>query len=341
MTATHRQHEPRGFTLIELLIVVAIIGALVALLLPAVQSAREAARRVSCDNNLKQLGLACQNFYGAQQCFPSGADSKPYPAAPTSPYTFYRWGVLAHIAPYLEETTAYNALNLSIPLYGPNLAVTPQNAAGVAATVPLFFCPSDVQRVVEANWGPTNYAACGGSGAGGGTPIQTDGIFFVNSQTRMSQISAGASKTALLAESVLGRPYGTTPPAAAQADPQIDYKYVGTAPLTTSLCASATALNYTDPRGYAWVSGEYRCGMYNHFYTPNSLQCDCMGVVIIGTLSTEFTAYGWRAARSRHPGGVNIGLADGSVHFVTDLIDPTIWQSISMRAGNGASVSLP
>ena len=100
-------------------------------------------------------------------------------------------------------------------------------------------------------------------------------------------------------------------------------------------------MNYTDPRGYAWVSGEFRCGMYNHYYGPNALGCDCMGVVMFGTLSTEFTAYGWRAARSRHPGGVNVEMADGSVHFVSDLIDPQIWLSISMRDGNGKSVSLP
>jgi prepilin-type N-terminal cleavage/methylation domain-containing protein/prepilin-type processing-associated H-X9-DG protein len=330
-----------GFTLVELLVVIAIIGTLLALLLPAVQSAREATRRISCDNNLKQLGLANLNFYSAQQCFPSGNDSKPYAAVPSTPWTFYRWGALAHLTPYLEQTAAYKALDMTVPLYGPTLTVLPQNAAGVALVVPIFLCPSDVQQAVESGWGPTNYAACAGSGVGGGTPLQTDGIFYVNSQTRAPQITAGLSNTALMSESILGRQYGTTVPSPAQADPTIDYKYVSNSPLTTALCNASTTFNFTDPRGYAWASGEFRCGMYNHYYPPNSPQCDCMGVVLFGTISTEFTDYGWRAARSRHTGGVNVGFADGSVRFVADTVSPTVWQSISMCNGNGTSVSLP
>lgn len=341
MIAHRRQRDSRGFTLVELLVVIAIIGTLIAILLPAVQSAREAARRVTCDNNLKQLGLACLNFYSAQGCFPSGADSKQYTAAPTTPWTFYRWGALAHLTPYLEETNAYKALDLTVPLYGSNFEVTPQNTAGVALIVPEFLCPSDVQQAVEATWGPTNYSACAGSGTGGGTPNQTDGIFYVNSQTRTTQITAGASKTALFSESILGRPSGTTEPTAAAADSQLDYHFAGTSPLTDALCAAASLVNYTDPRGFAWVSGEYRCGMYNHYYPPNAPKCDCIGVVLIGTAETEFAAYGWRTARSRHTGGVNLGLADGSVHFVTDTVNASIWQAVSMRTGNGMSVSLP
>ncbi len=130
-----------------------------------------------------------------------------------------------------------------------------------------------------------------------------------------------------------------SPPPAA--DPAFDYKYVGTSPLTDALVASTTLLNYTDPRGFAWASGEYRCGMYNHYYPPNALQPDCVGVVLTGTTSTRYTAYGWRTARSRHPDGVNVLFADGSVQFLPDEIDPTIWRSTSMREGNGSSTSIP
>ena len=103
-------------------------------------------------------------------------------------------GRAGRIAPYLEETAAYKSLDMSVPLYGPNLAVTPQNVSGVATMVPLFLCPSDVQQAVESKWGPTNYAMCGGSGTGGGTPIQTDGIFFVNSQTALRRSPPARAK---------------------------------------------------------------------------------------------------------------------------------------------------
>ncbi len=212
--------------------VIAIIGILVALLLPAVQAARESARRMTCVNNLKQLGIANHNFYGAKRCFPTGADAKQYPAQPATPYTFYRWSALAHLAPYLEESTAYKSLDLNTPLYGADLAITPRNAAGIAQLISVFLCPSDIGLAPEVGFGPTNYTACAGSGMGGGTPTKTDGIFYVNSATRIGDITAGSSKTACMSESILGR----TTAAASPFDPQQDYHFVLAAPLTDSVC---------------------------------------------------------------------------------------------------------
>ncbi len=152
-----------GFTMVELLVVIAIVGILVGLLLPAIQAARESARRTACVNHLKQIGIAAQNFHDVNRAFPPGAESKPYPNAPSTAWTFYRWSSLAHLAPYLEEGNAVNLLDLSVPLYGTTFGVTPQNVAGVALVVPLFLCPSDLAQVVSPGFGPTNYVACSGA----------------------------------------------------------------------------------------------------------------------------------------------------------------------------------
>lgn len=322
-----------GFTLIELLVVIAIIGLLMALLLPALQSARESARRTHCANNLKQLGLALHNYESGHRRFPPGADSKASPINPLgTPHNFFRWSVLAKLTPYLDQSAATKSLDLTVPLYGSNFAVYPQNLAGVALLLPEFLCPSDRQQRAIPNFGPTNYAACTGSGGGGGTPFDTDGLFYINSHVRIAEITNGASKTAAISESVLGQtnnpPPGTSQ---AQADPRMAYIYPKAVPLTEASCNASTSWNYQDPRGFAWVNGEYRCALYNHYWGPNAANFDCIANVVSGPLTEIYAAYGWRAARSFHPGGVNLLLADGSVHFVPDGVNGVIWQAISTR----------
>ena len=327
--ARRRRPSPTAFTLVELLVVIAIIGVLVGLLLPAVQAARESARRTSCVNHLRQLGVAAQNHHDSKGGLPSGADSKAWPSTPNSAWTFYRWSSLAHLAPYLEEANSLGILNLSIPLYANNLEVTPENKPGVAQVVPLFLCPSDLGHVVAPGFGPTNYVACSGTGAGGGTPFDTDGVFYVNSHTRLAEITDGTSHTALMSESILGSPKGTP----LVRDPELDYKWSLSAPLSDTFCANTPQWNISDPRGFAWVSGEYRCASYNHYYAPNSKQPDCLGTRLGGGPQFQFSAYGWRAARSRHPGGVNVLLVDGAVRPVNEEIDPVVWRALSTRAG--------
>ena len=309
---------------------IAIIGVLVALLLPAVQAARESARRTACNNNLRQIGIAAHNYYNSRSSFPVGAESKSWTKTPGTPWSFYRWSALAYLVPFLEEGSAIKMLDLTMPLYSSNLAVTPQNTPGAAQMVPLFLCPSDVGQAVATGFGPTNYAACGGSGANGGSPIATDGIFYVNSNTRMSQIPDGTSHTALFGESILGRALG----APTLHDPQVDYKYLLGAPLSTAICSSTPQWNVSQGRGFSWVSGEFRSAMYNHYYLPNSTTPDCIGTLMSGGAQYLYTAYGLRAARSRHPGGASMMMADGSVQFVVDEIDAATWTAWSTRAGN-------
>ena len=321
-----------GFTLVELLVVIAIVGILVALLLPAIQAARESARRMTCQNNLKQLGVALHNYESARKCFPSGAESHPYAAAPSTPYCFYRWSALAHLLPYMEHSAALHALDLSQPLYGSNLQVTPANRAGVAQVIGAFLCPSDRQKPVADGFGPTNYAACTGSGAGGGTPFDCDGIFYINSATQTAKISDGLSHTVAMSESLLGD--GPAPLLdSAGVDRRTTYAFANAVPLTESACQAAQMWNVSDLRGFSWANGEYRCALYNQYWTPNAECIDCLSAVVIGDLGVRYSAYGWRAARSRHPGGVNAMMADGSLQFFTDGIDRTIWQALSTRAG--------
>jgi prepilin-type N-terminal cleavage/methylation domain-containing protein len=324
-----------AFTLVELLVVIAIIGLLVALLLPAVQAAREAARRSQCGNNLRQLGLAVHNFDGAYQRLPVGSESKVFPAAPSFPYNFYRWSVLARLTPYLEQSNAYNSLDLTVPLYSPpSFGIAPQNQAGVALVVPLFLCPSDQRQVVATGFGPTNYAGCAGSGSGGGTPFQADGTFYVNSPTRFADLLDGTSNTTLMSESLLGTaPESTTDAAHVQQSPQTVYRFHQGAPLTVSACNGAGVWNVSNRRGFSWVNGEFRCTLYNHYYAPNDRTPDCLGVSLTADPATQYTSYGWRTARSRHPGGVLILLGDGSVRFVSQTIELATWRALATRNG--------
>src|SRR5271163_4532768 len=146
-----------AFTLIELLVVIAIIGVLIALLLPAVQAAREAARRRQCTNNLKQLGIALHNYEGSYGGFPPGCITGLWPTDPTVPAAFYRWGVLAFLTPFLEQTNVFNALNFSFPVYlhtstFPGTGIAPANTTAVGTIVGLFLCPSDrMQKIATTD----------------------------------------------------------------------------------------------------------------------------------------------------------------------------------------------
>ena len=330
----------RAFTLVELLVVIAIIGVLVALLLPAVQAARESSRRAQCTNNLKQLGLALHGYSNSQGRLPPGADSKRYAPAPNHPPTFYRWSALAYLLPYLEQEQLAELLDLSLPLYGPSLQVTPANRPGVSRVVATFLCPSDLGMPVEEGFGPTNYAANAGSGDGGGTPFETDGLFFVNSRTKLADIADGTSNTVAFAESLLGQPTqsasASNPPDAKQS-----YAYTFVWPLTDVACSNPLYFDFTDLRGFAWASGEYRCASYNHYLPPNARQLDCIASVVFSSdVELRNSAFGWRAARSNHPGQVNVLLADGSVQPINDEVDAAVWRALSTRSAEDVASGL-
>jgi prepilin-type N-terminal cleavage/methylation domain-containing protein len=333
-----RQQPPRAlaFTLVELLVVIAIIGVLFGLLLPAIQASREAARRGDCLNRIRQIVVALHNHESARRVLPSGSVSQPDPTNANTPHNFFRWSALAQALPYMEGAATYAQLDLNQPLYRADFQTSPANRDAVRTVVPHFLCPSDRQVRVSTPFGPTNYAVCAGTGAGGGTPFDADGTCYINSATKIADITDGASQTALVSEGVLGEtPPPLTPRAAA--NPQLVYGFAMGFPLTTARCEATELWNLSDPPSFAWANGEFRSALYNHWTTPNSRQFDCVTADTIGPPETQYAAYGWRTARSNHVGGVNLALADGSARFVIDTIDLAPWQSLSTRAGEDAS----
>jgi prepilin-type N-terminal cleavage/methylation domain-containing protein len=311
----------QAFTLVELLVVIAIIAVLISLLLPAVQRARESANRVNCGNNLRQFGLAANMYHYDAGSFPAGylnQKSAKYPAVP--PFLF-RWSALANLTPYLEQYSIYDSLDLTIPLYSDTAGnVFPENQYGVAQQVAIFRCPSEPVRAIDPRFGPTNYVACLGSGANGGSRNPADGVFYNNSHTRIEDITDGLTNTAFMSEQILGP--GIPPPSSStRVDPRLYYASIHAhAPVNDGVCAGAST--FVSDRGSRWADGEVQYGLYDHHYPPNPPQWDCIAI--------EFS---WKAARSRHIGGVNLLLGDASVRFVNNNVDLGTWQALGSISG--------
>lgn len=327
----------RGFTLVELLVVVSIIGILMALIIPAVQSSRETARQSECLNKMRQVGISLQSYYTQKKAFPAGAIYRADPAAPSAPHSSARWSALVMVLPYLENNVLHKRLRLDLPLYS-GLGVHPEHTGIVSQVLPEFLCASDTSYEQTPGFGPTNYAVCTGSGSNNGNPFDTDGMFGVNSAIKDAHIVDGMSKTALLSESVMGiGAENLSDPSVATA--QGDYAYTLITPLNNSTCASSNQFNVSNRRGFSWANGEYRTTLYNHYLPPNSETLDCIANQLIGSANTRFAVHGWRTARSRHRGGsIGMVMADTSTKTVADTVDLTVWQAWSTRKG-GETVS--
>jgi len=352
------QARRRGFTLIELLVVIAIIAVLIALLLPAVQAAREAARRAQCTNNLKQMGLAAANFESTNSTFPPAYGQFPQYGTKDADG---RANVLANMLSYLEQSAGYAAFNFQQDLTD---SVGDQNANLTAQQqlISSYNCPSDPSTVRFNGLGYANYVASLGATAAlesgsqytNQEPIsQRYGIYIANvdySQPFMlangsfnpnfqkvagvsiAAITDGTSNTAAFSETLRSANPGpkSNPGGLAITDlSRVNFQSASFDNLVPpNPCANAFPLVY---RGQQYYRNFPMTGYYNQTLPPNSPLNDC-GTTADNSAPNNFSRI-HLAARSRHPGGVNVGFADGSVRFVKNTVNTLSWNALATRAG--------
>jgi prepilin-type N-terminal cleavage/methylation domain-containing protein/prepilin-type processing-associated H-X9-DG protein len=297
-----RPRRGRGFTLIELLVVIAIIAVLIALLLPAVQAAREAARRIQCTNNLKQLALATQNYHDIHTRFPiGGIGHDPVTGAYTAGVA-YRQPFVVGVLPFIEQGTLYAAYNIN-DWYEDvaNLTVRAQHIAtyNCPSDQPVLFYKTttvfDVKGSYGVNWGQNIYFTPG-----------LKGPFWLAYGASMAEITDGTSNTVELLE------LRQTP---------------------------SPSIALLDRRGRIWNDDSATYQVTGKL-TPNSSAPDlgtCQNNPIPNTPcvngSTVSSLTYYIGSRSAHPGGINAAFCDGSVHFIKNSINFSVWQALFSQAG--------
>lgn len=322
----------RAFTLVELLVVIAIIGALIALLLPAVQMAREAARRTQCSNNLKQIGIALQNYHDTLRSLPPGR------LRMMEEFKGRCFSAYAHLLPFLEASTLYRQIDFN------QSPEDPANAAAMNQTIPYFLCPSDGKKKLQGDSAVHNYPLSTGTTYPlsrrnpGGVPVT--GIFYENSPTRFAEITDGLSQTVCVGETIKSEGGPDVWDGVSKTNGFVltqgnDNLFAGPELTDYASQCHGSGLRLQQTRGSRWLYGAPGHSMYNHMRGPNDRDVDCRGGIPHSNKTNEL----WDrlslnvAARSRHPGGVHALFCDGHVEFVTDGIQLSIWQAYGSRDG--------
>jgi prepilin-type N-terminal cleavage/methylation domain-containing protein len=302
-------HRRGGFTLIELLVVVSVIGLLVALLLPAVQSARGSARRMQCANNLRQIGLAIQNHAEAHGKFPAGVGR--YPADVS---------FLVQILPQLEQAALHNSINVS------DGVAANENLTAFRMAPGLFICPADASRSAIDTEGAVNYAG------NVGWPSRIGDGVFIGKPLRPAEITDGLSQTVGVSEWIVGPGLGR-----GRRENTSKYRllrlYSDRTADIEGFARDCDALTDVDDRfgypskGQFWLEGSLGTTLYNHTLPPNRHSCSA-------DFSMDATTAG-----SYH-GGANALSMDGSVRLVKDTIDRRVWAAAGTRAGAEVEAAL-
>lgn len=377
MHITKRSSRRVGFTLVELLVVIAIIGILVGLLLPAVQAAREAARRMQCSNNLKQLGLSLHNYQSAFKKFPAAQVNRPSEGGGQKRYdqSWLSWSGLSMMLPYVEQTALYNQIDFGYEWNARNSGpIYLKNYIAARAQIPTFKCPSDPGSALiystvtppgnpnMPNMAVSSYCLSAGpcsdwnmSRAPGGFATFTNSISFAS-------IIDGTSNTIAMSEAQLGMNAGQWQAGVLPRDPSyrvvtgtrlqkatkgtaaVRWRWYATPADITRINAHYKLCTDRYDSGAGWNGSSDEQGRFwavgRSFWAPRITTLIGPNAGPSCDFDSSVTNMEIKEPSSHHTGGVNLALADGAIKFVSSNIDQAVWISAGSINGKESNTSL-